>query len=40
MVKVGCIVGRVELLVGLLGGSVLDVDLSGVENNIMMTSGF
>ena len=40
MVKVGCIVGRVELLVGLLGGSVLDVDLSGVENNIMMTSVF
>ena len=38
--KVVCLVCWVELLVGFLGGSVLEVDLDGVVNKIQLTSGF
>ena len=40
MGKVGCLVGQDSLLVGCLGGSVLTFDMSGLVNNIRVTSGF
>ena len=36
MGKVGCLVGRVSLIVGFLRGSVLTVDLDGVVKKIQV----
>ena len=40
MGEVQCLVGRAELLVGLLWVSVLMVDIAGVVKLIRVTSGF
>ena len=38
--KVGCLVYMVSLLVGFLGGSVLEVDIAGSVKKKRATSGF
>ena len=38
--KVGCLVGLSERIVGCLGGSVLNFDLTGVVRENKVTSGF
>ena len=40
MVKVGCLVGQVSLIVCCLEGSVLTADLDGAVNKIRGTYGF